>query len=323
MTGPTAIPHPETSSHHRNPSEPAVINTNLHASAPRNNRNSPPLVSPVYTRTAFSLPGPISPSSSFRNTANGWTATGVGSTSNGIKSPTAVHSTLAAQRDYFPESASTAGAGNTRHHRSTSASSTTSSIDSLGPTTPRSEAPPSMGGAPLGRVHSIPLGTSPYEHIKGRRNSIVGGQQLGAGWTGFGTLRGRTSDASERGGIPASTNGSTTAATTSNATGGMGGLFRKLSLSGTSPVTGAPHQSRHRHDHRSASLSSDAGSTTSEGPNVPLAPNAPVSAPPTTGSTPALEAQPKMRGRQGSMSATKRKPSPHGERLLMGWTHAH
>lgn len=319
MTGPTAIPHPETSSHHRHPSDLASsAHNNTSHTTPRNNRNSPPLTSPVYARTAFSLPGPISPSSSFRNTANGWTATGVGAQTNGLRSPKAVSSTLpSAQRDYFPETTN-----GTRHHRAASASSTTSSIDSFGPPTPRSEATPSMAGAPLGRVQSIPLGTSPYESIKGRRNSVVGGnQQLGTGWNGFGALRGaRTSDASEHR-MPTSAVSSSTTSTSSassNASaGGMGGLFRKLSLSGGGAPTGgggAGHHRGYRHDHRSASLSSDTSTVSASSPVEASAPAA----------VPVAVEQPKMRGRQGSMNGSaKRKPSPHGERLLMGWTHAH
>ncbi|PWN24876.1 hypothetical protein BDZ90DRAFT_234497 [Jaminaea rosea] len=317
MAAPTAIPNANHSSHHQHEQQ-----------APPPNRNSPPAFSPIYTRTAFSLPGgPMSPTSSFRNTSSGWTTAGAGV--NGLKSstntPAAVQSHQRVQRDYFPDRDSSAVDGGAvesasmphpRHHRAFSASSASSisSIDSAGPPTP---GPNSAGGAqagsgaPLGRVPSIGLGTS-YEQFKNKRDTWAGGYNHGAGWAGIGGLRsgnGPGGGGGGGGGEPQSPPASG---------GGMGGLLRKLSLSsGAGNAGGRPHMGHH-HGHRSISVSS-----TPAGQQPPT-PNSDAATSPNTSPTPGSPPKGGARGRQNSVGGNqKRKPSPHGERLLMGWTHAH
>ncbi|CAO1639328.1 unnamed protein product [Sympodiomycopsis kandeliae] len=363
MAAPTAIPHAENSSHSHSAA----------ASHPRS--NSPPLLSPpVYSRTAFSLPGgPIvspSTSSSFRNTANGWAATGVGS---GSSSPPG-----GAQRDKFPErrpsNANASNNNNTpslgRHSRAFSTSSATStsgnslsssvgSIDSfVGPQTPRqhnnnsnsndtgSIAASLGGGAPLGRVPSIPLATSPYEAIKsGRRDSwatpITTSPPQQTTWGGFSTLRSGRSPPSHQESLGNdlfrtksrdSAQLQSATSDSSSSSGGMTGLFRKLSMGTAANKPAAPQQHSHshhgrhthgHHGHRSASISAvETPTITTTTTTASSSATAPASA------APADTPPSPSRGRQASLSAgsttgTRRRPSPHGERLLMGWTHAH
>ncbi|CAO1624049.1 unnamed protein product [Parajaminaea phylloscopi] len=317
MAAPTAIPHSESSLHHHG------AHNQQQAQQPSPNRNSPPPFSPFYTRTAFSLPGgPISPTSSLRNTASGWSTAGAGV--NGLKSPPAVTSQQRIQRDYFPDR----DAGETpamfgRHHRAFSTSSTSDSssgVESNGPPTPASSYPsgPGTTGAPLGRVPSLPMGSS-YESIKSKRDSWAGNYNLGAGWAGLAFRPGKspsTGPFESSGGAEPST------ALPPSATGpatGMGGLFRKLSMSSQRPTTIPKPQGSH--GHRSMSTSSTSGAPA---PDF-LGPDASVGATAASPPNNAVAADGKTRGRQGSLgtSNAKRKPSPHGERLLMGWTHAH
>ncbi|PWN18646.1 hypothetical protein BCV69DRAFT_69235 [Microstroma glucosiphilum] len=347
MASPTAIPHAQTSSHrHHNQqhappaSSPPRVGLGFGSSATNNNnRNSPPLLSPIYARTAFSLPGgPVSPSNSFRNTASGaWTTAGV-NVGGALKSPTAIASQQTAQKDYFPERDPTG-----MHHRSSSMSSTTSSVDSNGPPTPRTgEAPGSLaGGAPLGRVRSIPLPSS-YEAIKGSKEGWNGSQ----GWAGLSSFRSQSNAAA------GASNGASATSPPAAGGGGMGHLFRRLSMSGN-PAAQNPHRRENNHHHhqaghghRSASISYAGSSSVTAGhpplgsaapvkestaelagaPVAPAAaavPDAPgsLASPSTVGTT---SSQKVARGRRGEAGASiKRKPSPHGERLLMGWTHAH
>lgn len=268
----------------------------------------------------------MSPTSSFRNTSSGWTTAGAGV--NGLKSstntPAAVQSHQRVQRDYFPDRDSSAVDGGAvesasmphpRHHRAFSASSASSisSIDSAGPPTP---GPNSAGGAqagsgaPLARVPSIGLGTS-YEQFKNKRDTWAGGYNHGAGWAGIGGLRSGNGPGGGGGGgaEPQSPPASG---------GGMGGLLRKLSLSsGAGNAGGRPHMGHH-HGHRSISVSS-----TPAGQQPPT-PNSDAATSPITSPTPGSPPKGGARGRQNSVGGNqKRKPSPHGERLLMGWTHAH
>lgn len=252
--------------------------------------------------------------------------------------------------DYFPERDPSG-----MHHRSSSMSSTTSSVDSNGPPTPRTgEAPGSLaGGAPLGRVRSIPLPNS-YEAIKGSKEGWNGSQ----GWAGLSSFRSQ-SNAAAAGTGGAGPNGSSATSPPAAGGGGMGHLFRRLSLSGN-PAAQNPHRREnnhhhHRshepgHSHRSASISYAGSSGVSAGhpplgsaapvkdtttevagaggtpvaPSAAAVPNAPgsLASPGAVGST--STGQKVARGRRGEAGGSiKRKPSPHGERLLMGWTHAH
>lgn len=336
MAAPTAIPHCEQSSHHHAQHQPAA-----QQQAPPPNRNSPPAFSPIYTRTAFSLPGgPMSPTSSFRNTASGWTTAGAGV--NGLKSPPAVQSHQKAQRDYFPDRDAAVGEGGEahsmpapRHHRAFSTSSTSgssiSSIDSSGPTTPGPNGTSSNSGAgfgagsgaPLGRVPSIGMPSS-YEAFKNKRDTWAGGYSHGAGWAGLGGLRNGGEPQSPPGGGVAGGGGgggtTTAGGGGGGGGGGMGGLLRKLSIGGGGASGHQVHG--HGHGHRSMSMSSQPKlDSTNATPNGALSPTSPSAAAPSSsppkGSTTA-------RGRKNSVGGnTKRKPSPHGERLLMGWTHAH
>ena len=167
-------------------------------------------------------------------------------------------------------------------------------------------------GYALGRVPSIPLGTS-YEQAQKRFNSGSWGQ---SGWS-LGGLRnpsfsGKAYDEGGGGGGP----------------GGMGGLLRRFSIGGSR----APEQ---RYSVGSASDAKNPASTFDTNASVPR------SASPTSFGNQDLgsanqnrnfapdTAQPiktpsSPRGRQGSISGnTKRKPSPMGERLLMGHFNAH
>lgn len=248
--------------------------------------------------------------------------------------------------DYFPERDPTG-----MHHRSSSMSSTTSSVDSNGPPTPRTgEAPGSLaGGAPLGRVRSIPLPSS-YEAIKGSKEGWNGSQ----GWAGLSSFRSQSNAAAASGGP----NGSSATSPPAAGGGGMGHLFRRLSLSGN-PAAQNPHRRENNHHHhhshepghahRSASISYAGSSSVTAGHPPPLGSAAPVkdttavagaggapvaSAAAAVPDAPGALASPSAvgssgqkaaaRGRRGEAGGSiKRKPSPHGERLLMGWTHAH
>lgn len=321
MAAPTAIPHCENSSHHQQHHQPSP------------NKNSPPPFSPIYTRTAFSLPGgPISPTSSLRNTASGWSTAGAGV--NGLRSPPIQRGELngphAVRRSSFQSSSGLVPADSfperddestslTRHHRAFSASSTSdssSSIESNGPSTPVGSRPT---GAPLGRVPSLPMGTS-YESIKNKRESWGGNYAFGSGWTPLSFRTGKSPPAStETGFFDGQTQGQPASAN-ANGAGGVGGLFRKLSISSGQSVrqnggssSGHNHHHNRGHSHRSLSFSAGQADTTSDA--LPTAAASEISPSPEV----------KSRGRQASTGSgnTKRKPSPHGERLLMGWTHAH
>lgn len=343
MAAPTVIPHSEKSLHYAPPPQ--------QQEQPSPTRNSPPPFSPIYTRAAFSLPGrPISPTSSLRNTASGWSTAGAGV--NSLRSLPAItsnqriqcgmsclialashtvgsHSPLLLRYrqdpahtpllDHFPDS----DAGETfslfgRHHRafSTSTSSTlgfSSGLEFDGPQTTASSHPSTSvtNGTSLGRVPSLPVGSS-YESIKNRRDSWGANYTMGAGWAGL-SFRPSKSPPTGLFDVSAGEQQSANNQTGSVAT-GMGGLFRRLSLSNNQGSSGFAS--------RSANLSSAAVNATSAAPvtdaSTQAQAHAAVVASPTATET-------KIRGRQASLgtSNVKRKPSPHGERLLMGWTHAH
>lgn len=184
---------------------------------------------------------------------------------------------------------------------------------SRSPTSPGSSISSSAaGGYSLGRVPSLPLGAS-YEQAQKRFNSGSWGQKMG--W--MNTMRpGPLSPTLSRTSIDEGSVGSEGAGG-----GAMGNLLRRFSLSGNS--------------YRAPAATSPSG--------APVTP-AFDAAPPSAASVP-RSASPKdipvtrdsgicftdqmpeagaTRGRQPSFSGnTKRKPSPMGERLLMGHFNAH
>lgn len=191
-----------------------------------------------------------------------------------------------------------------RHHRAFSTSSTSDASTASSGSADSMTGPPTPGGAPLGRVPSMPMGSS-YESLKGRRESWTAAGGAAGKWPGYGF---RSPSADGGGGNSGADNGNG---------GGMSGLFRKLSIGQ------GGHSS---HQRRMPSVSSGSGgnqTTPTPGDNKTQMrgasrSDADKSVPSDT-----------TRGRQSSVSSssttttTKRKPSPHGERLLMGWTHAH
>ncbi|EST05320.2 hypothetical protein PSEUBRA_005589 [Kalmanozyma brasiliensis GHG001] len=178
---------------------------------------------------------------------------------------------------------------------------------SRSPTSPRSSV--SSSGYSLGRVPSLPLGAS-YEQAQKRFNSGSWGQKMG--W--MNTMRpGPLSPTLSRTSIDEGSAVSDGA----GANGAMGSLLRRFSLSGSS--------------YRSAS-----GPVSASTPVAPAFESAPSAAAiPRSASPKAIpttrdsgvcfeEGKPIVRGRQPSFSGnTKRKPSPMGERLLMGHFNAH
>ena len=195
---------------------------------------------------------------------------------------------------------------------SASQSSSISSAD-LEPTTPKATEGGGGGGAPLGRVPSIPMGTS-FEQLKSHRQSWGGGN---AGWNGLNGLRG---NGAENGNAAGGGGGGAVPVSVPNNGGGgaMGGIFRKFSFGSASQT---PTKS-------GTQVKAPAGNVNTSGGGAAM--TAPASAPSQVTSQPmatqpaAAGAEPVTRGRQASVSAGgKRRPSPMGERLLMGHFNAH
>lgn len=320
MASPTAIPHAETSSHHAQHQEKNQTNGSPLSISPT--RTSPrSMVSPIYTqagRSAFSMPGPNSSSTSPTTTT--WYSAGFASgnsqrirsppngLSNHSRSPGSVSSAVYVQRDAFPE------ASHPSHTRSSSFGSGSSAFSSTDlsnePTTPQAEGV----GAQMNRVSSIPLGTS-FDQIKvkhRRRDSWgytgTAPTNVNQRWSGFGNLRDRAYPPTSMSGNKPHESGIIDAPLDNPST-GMTGLLRKFSLNGGQslkpPVAEAEKLGRMRSE-------SDSLAVTRE-PTVSRSADA---EPPAT----------KTRGRQGSTSnpsSQRRKPSPMGERLLMGHFNAH
>ncbi|PWN37361.1 uncharacterized protein FA14DRAFT_187471 [Meira miltonrushii] len=329
MAAPTAIPHHETSSHHQGKSVTEESNVPLSRSPTGTSPRS--MVSPIYTqagRSAFSMPGPNSSSTSPTTTT--WYSAGFASgNSQRVRSPTGplngtaangssqtgqgpVSSQVAPQRDQFPD------ARHPSHFRAASfgSASNASSLSSADlrdePTTPKVENVTSM---PLGRASSIPLGSS-YERMKSRRDSWSFATAAGNRWSGLQSLRERTSTVGSAGvtmptynndnSIPAS---APPAQDTAGA-GPMGGLLRKFSIGGGQPIKSPP------------TISTPATTGKTEATVAPVSSNSNTSP---SRENDYFKTVPQTRGRQNSASSPnqRRRPSPMGERLLMGHFNAH
>lgn len=293
---PTAIPHAEASAHHHQPTTPPLNATNSFSRSPTG--TSPkPLVSPIYTsagRSAFSLPGPNSASTS--PTTTSWYSAGFASNnSQRVQSPSS-RGAVIPQKDVFTEAPA--------HYRAasfSSASTRSSSISSADlinePTTPKATTEGGGGGGipPLGRVPSMSMNGGSFEHIKGHRGSW--GASANPGWAGFNNFRGGAAANS-----PPLSTVDMTGPSINNAKGGggMGGLLSKFTFGGASAAAGqyrAP-----------ATVASSAPLPSADANLTVVQP---------------IEVAP-VRGRQASFGGSqKRRPSPMGERLLMGHFNAH
>ncbi|SNX87247.1 uncharacterized protein MEPE_05957 [Melanopsichium pennsylvanicum] len=333
MASPTAIPNPEKSAHHRPQPQAIPSSTDLSSEIRTSEGNrlsfSPPLS--FYSRASASggslrLPtsmtstmGPTSPANRFsmgfspanskpdevrvtppqhHTRARSATAIGAGTIASSADNWDA--SRVEARR---PSDPSDALGG----HPSSYVSASDLSF-SRSPTSPGSSLSSSAAGCSLGRVPSLPLGAS-YEQAQKRFNSGSWGQKMG--W--MNTMRpGPLSPTLSRSSIDEGS-----AVSDGNASGPMGNLLRRFSLSGNS-------------------YRAPTGAVTASAPIAPAFDNAPSAASiPRSASPKAIpvprdsgicfdEAKSASRGRQPSFSgSTKRKPSPMGERLLMGHFNAH
>ncbi|UZJ51317.1 hypothetical protein CBS101457_000637 [Exobasidium rhododendri] len=302
MASPTAIPHCETSAHHHCDT-PAPLDLSSSFSRSPTGTSPNPTVSPIYTsagRSAFSLPGPNSSSTS--PTTTSWYSAGFASNSQRVRSPTTTFTapSVTPQRDYFTDSTGNISSTNAHFRKASfgsgSRSSSISSADLMNePLTPRPEGP--VTGVPLGRVPSLPMGSS-FDQIKGHRGSW--GPNSHSSWNGLNTFRGNAVNLSSP--QPQSGVDNTSAALSNK---GMSGILRKFSFgSGQQP------------------LKADLGQTA----NSPAMPAPILTAQKLGGADVAEPVEIIVRGRQGSLGGNpsqKRRPSPMGERLLMGHFNAH
>lgn len=331
MASPTAIPNPEKSAHHRPRSHsivPTDLSSEIRTSEGQRLSFSPP--GSFYSRASAhtsglrissgmtSTMGPPSPTNRFsmgfspvnsrsddsrmsppqsHARARSQTAIGAGTIASSIES-------WDANRINSPPSATSDADGS-------QASSYISASDlsfSRSPTSPGSSI--ASSGYSLGRVPSLPLGAS-YEQAQKRFNSGSWGQKMG--W--MNTMRpGPLSPTLTRTSVDEGSGGGD-----GSNTGAMGGLLRRFSLSGSSYRAG-----------------SGAASGAGAAPVAPAFDAAPAGASMQRSASPQAipatrdsgvcfdEGKPVARGRQASFSgSTKRKPSPMGERLLMGHFNAH
>lgn len=285
---PTAIPHAEASAHHHQPTTPSLNTTNSLSRSP----TSPnPLVSPIYTsagRSAFSLPGPNSASTS--PTTTSWYSAGFASSnSQRVQSPSS-RKVVTPQKDVFTEAPA--------HYRAASLSSISTRSSSISntdlmnePTTPKAME---AGMPSLGRVPSYSMSGGSFDQIKGHRGSW--GPSTNPGWAGFNNLRGSASANSP----PLSTVDMSGPLINGSKGGSMGGLLSKFTFGGASAARGQY----------------PAPATVASSAPLPAADDT------LTVSQP-MEVAP-VRGRQASFGGSqKRRPSPMGERLLMGHFNAH
>lgn len=332
MAAPTAIPHHETSSHHQGKSETEGVSTMPLSRSPTG--TSPrSMVSPIYTqagRSAFSMPGPNSSSTSPTTTT--WYSAGFASgNSQRVRSPTAplngvsnqngqgpISSQVAPQRDQFPD------ARHPTHFRAASfgSASNASSLSSADlrdePITPKAENVTAM---PLGRASSIPLGSS-YEQMKSRRDSWSFASAAGNRWSGLQSLRERTATGAS-GGItmPTYSNESNSFPASAppvqdtSGAGPMGGLLRKFSIGGGQPLKSPPTTSIGNGGQATAASKVESNAASSTVPHKMT----------TSPQEDYFKTVPQTRGRQNSASSPnqRRRPSPMGERLLMGHFNAH
>ncbi|GAC97628.1 expressed protein [Pseudozyma hubeiensis SY62] len=333
MASPTAIPNPEKSAHHRPRSHsivPTDLSSEIRTSEGQRLSFSPP--GSFYSRASAhtsglripsgmtSTMGPPSPNNRF---SMGFSPVNSRSDNNSRMSPPQGHARARSQTaigagtiassieswdanrvDSPPAAMSDAAGSQTSSYISASDLSFSRS-----PTSPGSSV--ASSGYSLGRVPSLPLGAS-YEQAQKRFHSGSWGQKMG--W--MNTMRpGPLSPTLTRTSIDEGSGGGGDASNNS----GMGGLLRRFSLGGNSYRT-----------------SSGAVSGAGAAPVAPAFDAAPAGASmPRSASPQAIpvmrdsgvcfdEGKPAVRGRQASFSgSTKRKPSPMGERLLMGHFNAH
>ncbi|PWN89649.1 hypothetical protein FA10DRAFT_268178 [Acaromyces ingoldii] len=360
MASPTAIPHPETSSHHcasSTPSEvsggPATLSSSSSSFSSSSYSRSPtntspqPLVSPIYTsagRSAFSLPGPNSAAKS--PTTTSWYSAGFSSNSQRIRSPSAAFTSASS----FPASSPTQG-GHPHSHLSRSVSmsssgggepaiggatmdgesgragSRSSSISSSSftnePTTPRAESFSGGGSVGMRGGHQSSLPLSSYDQIKAHRASWGNqhhGTQAWNTWASANSGRRKLSSAFTDGELASAGGGSAVMDEGGGGGvvggGGVGRLFRKWSVGSSSAGPMTPPSSQ-------AEMPAYATHSRSQSMAIPTSA-------PATGSPGLVEAEvaaaPRGRGASlsnGSQLPPKRRPSPMGERLLMGHFNAH
>ncbi|KAJ1026590.1 hypothetical protein NDA13_003967 [Ustilago tritici] len=324
MASPTAIPHAEKSAHHRH--QPQAIpltdlSSEIRTSQGQRISFSPPAL--FYSRASTqagslriptgmaSTMGPSSPTNRF---SMGFSPNN-GKSDEGRMSPPQCHTRARSHTAIgagIPSSSNmdTCALSDASGSHPSSYISASDLSFSRSPTSPGSSFSSSAAGYSLGRVPSLPLGAS-YEQAQKRFNSGSWGQKMG--W--MNTMRpGPLSPTLSR---PSIDEGS--ASGDGGANGTMGNLLRRFSLSSSS--------------YRTGSMSGSASSATPVAPAYDSAPSAaaiprsasPKSIPATHDSGVSFgEGRTARRGRQPSFSGnTKRKPSPMGERLLMGHFNAH
>lgn len=340
MASPTAIPNPEKSAHHRPQPlniAPTDLSGEIHTSQGHRLSFSPPVS--FYSRASASgnglrIPNSMAstmgpPSPNHNRFSMGFSPVGSRSDDSGaspphchtrVRSQTAIGAgTIASSVESWDASRVESRPSVTSDAAGSPTSSYVSTSDlsfSRSPTTPGSSL--SSSGYSLGRVPSLPLGSS-YEQAQKRFNSGSWGQKVG--W--MNTMRpGPLSPP-----LPRSSMDEGSPVNDGAANGTMGNLLRRFSLSGNSYRA-----------NNAAGLATSSSAATAAAPTAPafdsapaaLAPAIPRSASPRA--IPAVrdsgvcfdEGKPITRGRQASFSGSgKRKPSPMGERLLMGHFNAH
>ncbi|GAK65710.1 uncharacterized protein PAN0_010c3930 [Moesziomyces antarcticus] len=338
MASPTAIPNPEKSAHYRHkPSTvaPVDLSSEIRTSEGQRLSFSPPVS--YYSRssapaTGLRIPtgmtstmGPSSPTNRF---SMGFSPT-ASKNDDARMSPPQCHTRARSQTTIGAGTIASstepwdAGRIDTRSSAlSDSVGSQSSSFVSASdlsfsrsPTSPTSSLSSSAAaGYSLGRVPSLPLGAS-YEQAQKRFNSGSWGQKMG--W--MGSMRSNPlSPTLTRTSID---EGSAVGDANANTNGPMGGLLRRFSLSGNS----------YRAPSTSVSSNAPVAPAFETAPNAAAIPRSasPKTIPVTRDSGVCFsermdEPKPVARGRQPSFSGnTKRKPSPMGERLLMGHFNAH
>lgn len=351
MAAPTAIPHPENSAHH---ADDSISTTNT--------VNSPPLVSPIYANAkahAFSFPtaaasinpsGPP-PSPHTSRFSSAWHR----NTVHSAKSPSRPGPAPEYFEGHRPHSSSFSSSISSESEGPATPRSSlhqrTRSFSGTAQSPPPAESPlihstsGFTSGVGIGRRPSIPMSSS-YEQAQKRMST--------GSWsspTGFALgMRNQSSRHGPEGRVsPPSLSPDTGGGGTGGGSGssGMGNLLRKLSIGGAplkggvtqppssatvpvaAPTTSSPP--------RTASPPSSASLTMPESPSpvgpragttvappldasVRVAASAPATAP---GSAPPATTK-QARGRRSSVGGNgKRKPSPMGERLLMGHFDVH
>jgi len=318
MASPTAIPHPKKSAHHRHQPQaiaPTDLSSEIRTSEGQRLSFSPPVS--FYSRASAqagslriptgmaSTMGPSSPTNRF---SMGFSPNN-GKSDEGRMSPPQCHTCARSHTAIGMDTSAMSDASGSQPSSYISASDLSFSRS---PTSPGSSFSSSAAGYSLGRVPSLPLGAS-YEQAQKRFNSGSWGQKMG--W--MNNMRpGPLSPTISRSSID---EGSVSGDAGANGT--MGNLLRRFSLSSNSyraPAGGvsAPASSAAPVAPAFDSAQSAAAIPRSASPkSIPVTRDSGVSFD---------EGRTATRGRQPSFSgSTKRKPSPMGERLLMGHFNAH